>query len=90
MAHPCCVCGSECYCNGSIDDVVVDLTPKNCTGCEMCENDWHDSDEYDDEWPEDKEITDCPNCRRTYDDADQDFLICHHCWYDAERKIFTK
>ena len=33
MAHLCWLCGSECYCNGSIDDAVVDKTPKNCVGC---------------------------------------------------------
>ena len=32
------------------------------------------------------EILDCPNCGREYDDADADFLICHHCGYDAEKK----
>lgn len=36
------------------------------------------------------EITACPNCQREYDDADQDFLICHHCGYDAEKKRFVK
>lgn len=36
---------------------------------------------------EENEILDCPCCGRTYIDADADFLICHHCGYDAVRKI---
>lgn len=38
-----------------------------------------------DDLDEDNEITSCPNCGETYDDADQDFLICHHCGYDANK-----
>lgn len=34
------------------------------------------------------EILDCPACGRTYDDADADFLICHHCGYDAVEKKY--
>jgi protein-arginine kinase activator protein McsA len=37
---------------------------------------------------EPEEMNECPNCQRTYDDADQDFLICSWCGWDAERKIF--
>lgn len=49
MAHPCILCGSECYCNGSWDDVIVDKTPKNCEGC-GCEEFWDgDDDIYDDD-----------------------------------------
>jgi len=33
MAHPCCECGSECYCSGDIDDTLITRTPKHCTGC---------------------------------------------------------
>lgn len=33
MAHPCFNCGSECYCHGDIDDVIVSKTPINCNGC---------------------------------------------------------
>lgn len=35
---------------------------------------------------DDNEVTDCPNCGRTYDDADSDFLICHHCGFNAVEK----
>lgn len=41
-------------------------------------------EDFDDE----NVIEDCPNCGKTYDDADQDFLICHHCGWDAEEKKF--
>lgn len=58
MAHPCFSCGSECYCNGSWDDVIVDHTPKNCEGCgcELCESSReefpeNDYDDYPDEAP---------------------------------------
>lgn len=43
------------------------------------------NEDFDDE---ENEITECPNCGRTYDDADADFLICHHCGWDAEEKRF--
>jgi hypothetical protein len=54
MAHPCFNCGGECYCSGSIDDVIVDLTPMSCTSCDWCqeqeeERHWSEDDE-DDEW----------------------------------------
>jgi hypothetical protein len=32
---------------------------------------------------DDGEVLDCPNCGRSYDAADADFLICHHCGPDA-------
>lgn len=50
MAHPCYICDSECYCNGSLDDVVTDETPSNCKSC-GCENDipFFDDDQFDDE-----------------------------------------
>ncbi len=57
MAHPCFSCGSECYCNGSWDDVIVDHTPKNCEGCgnELCENSFDgDYTEVDFGSPEDE------------------------------------
>lgn len=39
------------------------------------------------EFDEENELHDCPKCGRTYDDADFDFSICHHCGWDAnERK----
>ncbi len=45
MAHHCYICNSECYCNGSIDDVIVDKTPSNCEGC-GCEDMFYDEDEH--------------------------------------------
>jgi hypothetical protein len=33
MAHPCILCGSECDCNGDLDDVIISKTPKSCEGC---------------------------------------------------------
>lgn len=51
MAHPCCICGSECYCLGSIDDAIVDKTPKGCEGCGCKEfakdQGWEDDDDND-------------------------------------------
>ena len=32
---------------------------------------------------DENEILDCPNCGRSYDDADADFYICHHCGFHA-------
>lgn len=37
------------------------------------------TDEVDDEG-----LTYCPNCGRSYDDADADFYICHHCGHSAK------
>lgn len=48
--------------------------------CQNCKANWEDEDIEDE-----AEITDCPNCGRGYDDADADFLICHHCGYDVEK-----
>lgn len=45
MAHPCFSCGSECYCHGDIDDIIVSKTPANCDSC-GCAND-EDLDEDD-------------------------------------------
>lgn len=36
---------------------------------------------------EENEILDCPKCGREYDEIDQDYQICHHCGYDAEKKV---
>ena len=59
MAHPCIICGSECYCNGDWDDCIVSKTPKRCEGCGceefaedqgwnendiLCEDDFDDTD----------------------------------------------
>ncbi len=48
MAHPCFSCGSECYCHGDIDDVIVSKTPSNCDGCGCDDSDdrgeWDDND----------------------------------------------
>lgn len=52
MAHPCIYCGSECYCNGDIDDVIVSKTPKNCEGC-GCEEFAEDQGWNEDDWNDD-------------------------------------
>ncbi|AYQ31420.1 hypothetical protein [Runella sp. SP2] len=49
MAHPCFCCSGECYCNGSIDDVIVDKTPKNCNGCDHCQEQVFDREKLYDE-----------------------------------------
>lgn len=61
MAHPCFECGSECYCHGNIDDVIVSKTPSNCKGC-GCELDNYD-DWGDDDWD-------------YWGDDDWDYFIC--------------
>lgn len=43
MAHPCCMCGGECYCHGDIDDTIASKTPSDCETC-GCE-DFYDEDE---------------------------------------------
>lgn len=48
MAHPCFSCGSECYCSGDIDDVIVSHTPMSCTKCDWC-NEVDEDDFLDDE-----------------------------------------
>lgn len=64
MAHPCCICGSECYCHGDIDDVIVSNTPKNCESC-GCDDDSHnddDSDIEDDDSDIEPEYFQCLGC----------------------------
>lgn len=60
MAHPCFICGSECYCQGDIDDVIVSKTPKGCEGC-GCGDDKEIGD-IDDSWFEDLEFIPCDKC----------------------------
>jgi hypothetical protein len=52
MAHPCIFCGSECYCHGDWDDVIVSKTPKGCESC-GCEYDDEDDRLDDDDHYED-------------------------------------
>lgn len=63
MAHPCIYCGSECDCNGDIDDVITSKTPINCEGCgceEFAEDQgWNDNDEWDDEEDDFEPCSDC-------------------------------
>lgn len=54
MAHPCCMCGSECYCGGDIDDVIVSHTPGTCEGC-GCEEFWDSDGDHDDSWDDDQD-----------------------------------
>ena len=55
MAHPCISCGSECYCSGDIDDIIVSHTPMSCVGCDWCgdvdDDYFHDYEEDDDAHP---------------------------------------
>ena len=46
MAHPCFNCQSECYCNGSWDDCIVEYTPKNCESC-GCASDYDDGEDFE-------------------------------------------
>lgn len=55
MAHECCICGSECYCNGSLDDIICDHTPKFCEGCDNCQEDSSCNDFDENDWYEDEE-----------------------------------
>lgn len=57
MAHPCCMCGSECYCHGDIDDVIVSKTPKGCETC-GCEEFWNGDDDDEDDWDDDYDFED--------------------------------
>jgi hypothetical protein len=62
MTHPCILCGSDCYCNGDIDDCIVSKTPKRCEGC-GCEEfakdqGWDEDDFGDDEY----EFEPCSRC----------------------------
>lgn len=96
MAHPCCICDSECYCNGSIDDVIVDLTPKNCRGCDSCEVDaeemecMREEDEYIDDDDPDGLDDSCPRCHREYDEIDREYQICHHCKFNNDQTCNQK
>ena len=49
MAHPCFNCGSECYCHGDIDCVIVTKTPSNCDscGCDDIQNEDYFEECYD-------------------------------------------
>jgi hypothetical protein len=57
MAHPCCSCGSECYCNGDIDDVIVSKTPSNCETC-GCYVFWEGEGDFDDDFYDDDDSDD--------------------------------
>lgn len=58
MAHPCFSCGSECYCHGDIDDVIVSHTPPDCDGC-GCDDFDHVFDDDDDD---ESEFHACSEC----------------------------
>lgn len=83
MAHPCILCGSECYCHGDIDDCIVSKTPALCDGCgceEFAEdqgwNDRGDDDDYED--LEDEPVGwECLSCGASFgtDPGDN----CPHC-----------
>lgn len=67
MAHSCFECGSECFCHGDIDDVIVSKTPGNCEGCGCM-----DDEKINDEWiSDDSDFQQCDNC--DLPDACEDF-----------------
>lgn len=45
FAKECFECGSECYCNGHIDDCIVSKTPPNCDSC-GCVDWFSEEDDY--------------------------------------------
>jgi len=51
MAHTCPECGSQCYCNGDIDDLLLD-NDEDVEACTCCVDDYSDADD-DDYDPED-------------------------------------
>ncbi len=83
MAHPCFSCGSECYCHGDIDDVIVSHTPSNCDGCgcEAMGGDYLDEfDDADDE--DDKDLSDtdfCPECSIGLNNNEKSLGFCQNC-----------
>jgi hypothetical protein len=81
MAHECCICGGECYCNGDIDDCVVSLTPSNCQTCGCGDeiDDWRYQDDLDDAANLDDN---CPRCGKSYDEIDFEYQICSFCKFD--------
>lgn len=53
-------------------------------------NNWEK--QYKDYYSDDShlDITECPKCGRTYDDADYDFQICHFCkWSVGDNKYLS-
>lgn len=73
MAHPCFSCGSECYCHGDIDDVIVSNTLDNCDGCGCEGNIGYDCEEWDDDFWDDDEDDFTPCCECDGHDACRDF-----------------
>lgn len=64
-------------------DVPTECRCKSCG--KLISKEWHKNNfcKNCDEDFDEATITDCPKCNKTYDDADADFLICHHCGYNA-------
>lgn len=74
MAHPCISCGSECYCHGDIDDVIVFNTLSNCETC-GCNQEDHDDDEDDYE----PEYYQCLGCGWRWSGVDNPGTHCPRC-----------
>jgi Zn-finger nucleic acid-binding protein len=56
MAHECPECGFTCYCNGDIDDLVLEPeVGEPC--CIHCPDDWYSSDD-DEEYEEQEQLND--------------------------------
>lgn len=75
MAHPCFICGGDCYCHGDIDDVIVCVTPPNCAGCgcDYCDDDWREDDDDDD--ADDF----CPSCGIGLNNSEKNVRFCQNC-----------
>lgn len=76
MAHPCISCGSECYCNGDIDDCIISKTPSNCESCGCEDDDYSDDDDDNDDEDEEPEYYFCIGCNWT---GDHDPQTCPRC-----------
>lgn len=51
MAHSCPTCGQACYCQGDIDDILLD-TDEAVNACDHCDEDGEDGEYQWTEWDE--------------------------------------
>jgi hypothetical protein len=78
MAHPCYLCGTECYCKGDLDDIIVGHTPAHCEscGCESDDDDDLDPDlyfeDFDGSYEEWKKFFDPDDDDEDQDEMDED------------------
>lgn len=75
-------------------DITRDELPLECVGRDhnMFQTNSDSEDEIlefvEDLYDDENVITACPACGITYDDADSDFLICHHCGWNANENKY--